>query len=169
MSDSSKQQEINMTTATDNMNACVSEALATTLPRIVVVLNETTDTGRLLNVASHLALGFGASADNSTRAALLLQDYKDASGASHAGISALSLIVLKANGNQIRTLKARAAEAGVPTLDFLETMTGGTYLEQLERTRKSSADNLDYLGILLFGSRDRLDPLTRNFSLFRGR
>jgi hypothetical protein len=156
-----------MTTTTDILKTSVTHKVTSALPRIVIVLNDKFDVGQLLNAAAHLALGFGASAGQDTRAALLLQDYKDGSGVSHANISALSIVVLKTNGNQLRVLKARATEAGVSTFDFLETMTGGTYREQLERTSSCAAGDLEYLGILLFGSRDELDPLTRKFSLFR--
>jgi hypothetical protein len=157
-----------MTPTVENEKTTDLQELESPLSRIVIVLNERIDAGRLLNAASHLALGFGASSDDSTRQALRLLDYKDAAGASHANISALSLVVLKANANQLRTLKTRAMEAGLQTVDFLETMTGGTYTEQLERTSASTPDALNYWGILLFGSRDQLAPLTRKFSLFRG-
>jgi len=157
-----------MTATSDSDQSITSETTKLTLPRIAIILNEKVDFGRLLNAAAHLALGFGAAADQPTRLALRLQNYADASGDSHANISALSLVVLKANGNQLRTLKGRVAAAGLQTVDFLETMTGGTYAEQLERTRASSPDDLEYLGILVFGTREELDPLTRKFSLFRG-
>ncbi len=136
-------------------------------PRIVIVLNEKIEAGRIINAASHLALGFGASASEATRTAINLQDYKDGDGRSHANISGLGLVVLKANGSQLRTLKARADEAGVTTWDFLETMTGGSYIEQLERTKSLPSESLEYFGVLLFGTRDRLDPLTKKFSLFK--
>jgi hypothetical protein len=149
------------TTSAEHTAACASQ------PRIVIVLNEKIEAGRIINAASHLALGFGASASQETRAALNLQDYKDRDGRSHANISALGLVVLKANGSQLRTLKARADEAGIATWDFLETMTGGTYIEQIERTRLLPSEALEYLGVLLFGTRNQLDPLTKKFSLFK--
>jgi hypothetical protein len=136
-------------------------------PRIVIVLNEKIEAGRLINAASHLALGFGASASEATRDALNLQDYRDGDGRSHANISGLALVVLKANGSQLRTLKTRSDEAGLATWDFLETMTGGTYIEQLERTKILPSEALEYLGILLFGTRTQLNPLTKKFSLFK--
>jgi hypothetical protein len=135
--------------------------------RVVVVLNEKVDVGRLLNAAAHLALGFGASRTSEEKAALSLLEYADASGQSHPHISALSLVVLKANCSQLRVLRGRALDAGVPCLDFTSTMTEGTYSDQLERTSRSAADELVYYGVLLFGTRAELDPLTRKFSLFR--
>ena len=157
-----------MTDITDRQTESGVEPLTSTLPRIVIVLDEKVDIGRLLNAAAHLALGFGASTDEPTRSELRLQDYIDGGGQSHANVSALSLVVLKANGNQLRALKARVVEAGLQSVDFLETMTGGTYIEQLERTRVTEPSSLAYLGILIFGTRDRIHPLTRKFSLFRG-
>ena len=157
-----------MIDVTDQQSEPALEPSTSTLPRIILVLNEKVDLGRLLNATAHLALGFGASADEAVRKELKLQDYVDASGQSHANVSALSLVVLKANSNQLRALRARVVQAGLHSVDFLETMTGGTYLEQLERTRATEPAELDYLGVLIFGTRDQTGPLTRKFSLFRG-
>lgn len=51
--------------------------------------------------------------------------------------------------------------------DFTETMTGGTYQEQIERTSKTKNDDLVYYGIVLFGDWDKVTELTRKFSLWK--
>src|SRR4051812_18788823 len=85
--------------------------------RIVVVLNEKVDKGRVINAAAHLALGFGASRDTEVINEFHLLDYVDAAGLSHPNISALSLVVLKANQNQLVALRANAIDAGLPVMD----------------------------------------------------
>lgn len=136
--------------------------------RVVIILNEKIDTGRLMNVCAHLAMGFGASRTAEERAELLLQDFKDASGGSHPNISGLSLIVLKANPTQLRAVRERARECEIPCMDFVSSMTQGSYLDQLEQTRGTRPDDLVYLGVLLSGKQGALKPLTRKFSLFKG-
>jgi len=134
---------------------------------VVVVLNDKIDVGRLMNACAHLAMGFGASRGSAQRSELLLLDYKDASGDSHSHISGLSLIVLRANSNQLRVLRQKAREANITCIDFLSSMTEGSYRDQLERTRCTEPENLDYFGVLLFGAAEQLRPITRKYSLFR--
>lgn len=136
--------------------------------KVVIILNERVDAGRLMNACAHVALGFGASRTADQSASLRLLDYKDAAGESHSCISALSIVVLKANANQLRTLRQKAREAGVSCIDFVSTMTEGSFLDQLERTKWTSPDELVYFGVLLFGTHEELRPLTRKYSLFRG-
>ncbi len=112
-------------------------------------------------------LGFGAARGSSAPGDLHLLDYLDASGSSHPNISALSLIVLKGNGSQLASLRARALDAGVLCMDFTSTMTEGNYMDQLARTKLLPTEEITYYGILLYGLRDELTPLTRKFSLFR--
>ena len=135
--------------------------------KVVIVLNERIEAGRLLNAAAHLALGYGASRGESGRTELHLLNYVSASGEAYPNISALSLIVLKATPGQLRTVWQRAHAEGIACMSFTNTMTEGTYVEQLERTEKTPVDELVFFGVLLFGSREQLDPLTRKFSLFR--
>jgi hypothetical protein len=136
--------------------------------RIVVVLNEKIEVGQLINAAAHLALGFGASRGPEDRADLKLLRYVDSSGSAHPNVSARSLIVLKANLNQLRALRERALGAGLACASFTNTMTEGSYVDQLERTRTAPPEQLVYYGLLLFGTREQLDPLTRRFSLYKG-
>jgi hypothetical protein len=51
--------------------------------------------------------------------------------------------------------------------DFTDTMTVGTYQEQIEKTAQVKDENLVYYGIVLFGDWDKVTELTRKFSLWR--
>ena len=94
-------------------------------------------------------------------------DYLDADGNAHP-VSALSLVVLSAkNSNQIRTARLEAIEAGVPYADFTQSMTGDTFVEQMDRTGALREEDLDYWGVAVFGLKEAIDPITRKFSLWR--
>jgi hypothetical protein len=41
------------------------------------------------------------------------------------------------------------------------SMTGGSYVDQLQRTAAMKEDALAYFGVALFGSADKISPLTR--------
>jgi hypothetical protein len=136
--------------------------------RIVVVVNKTIDIGPAMNAVAHASLGFGASRDPHIRAELKLLDYVDGAGGVHPHISARSLIVLRARPIQLQKLRDQAIAANLPCVSFTNTMTQGTFRDQLERTQATDPDQLVYYAVLLFGTRDELDPLTRKFSLFGG-
>ena len=56
---------------------------------------------------------------------------------------------------------------GISFSDFTNTMTIGTYLEQIERTKQTKEEELIYYGIVLFGDWEKVTELTRKFSLWR--
>jgi hypothetical protein len=94
-------------------------------------------------------------------------EYLDADGNVHP-VSALPLVVLSAkNSNQIRTAGLAAIRTCLPYADFTETMTRDTFVEQMDRTRVTREQDLDYWGLCMFGLKDVLDPITRKFSLWR--
>jgi hypothetical protein len=146
----------------------VSEAeQVRTSHKFAVVLNKSLDSGVALNACAHMVACLVARADEATRAEMSFIDYLDADGNVHP-VSGLSLIVLTAkNGNQIRTARMAAVESKIPFVDFTESMTKDTYVEQMERTKLLHEGDLDYWGIALFGPKVDIDPITRKFSLWR--
>ena len=52
-------------------------------------------------------------------------------------------------------------------VDFTETMTGDTWVEQMQRTKSLREAELNYYGICMFGEKDRIDGITSRFSLWR--
>lgn len=79
----------------------------------------------------------------------------------------MPFMILKANSNKIKSLKQSAVEANIQCVDFLETMTIGTYLEQIERTKQVKEADLVYYGIVLFGDWAKVSELTKKFSLWK--
>ncbi|MCB1181676.1 MAG: DUF2000 domain-containing protein [Chlamydiia bacterium] len=132
--------------------------------KLVAVMNEKIEPGILMNALAHICIGFGAHLGAES---LRLSNYQDADGNSHPNISERPFIILKTNSNKIRTLRQAAAEAGIEFSDFTDTMTIGTYVEQLERTKQTKEESLVYYGIVLFGEWDVITQLTKKFSLLK--
>ncbi len=132
--------------------------------KLVAILNKSIETGKLMNALAHMSIGIGA---NIPREALQLSHYKDADGGSHPFISDIPFIILGANSNKIRKLRIEAITHNIIFNDFTDTMTVGTYKEQLENTLKTKEADLVYYGIVLFGEWNKLADLTKKFSLFR--
>lgn len=132
--------------------------------KLAAVMNEKVESGIIMNALAHLCIGFGA---HLGKQPLHLTNYKDADGNNHSNISEMPFIILKTNSNKIKTLRKDAFEAGIEFIDFTDTMTIGSYVEQLERTKQTKEDSLVYYGIVLFGKWDIVTQLTKKFTLWK--
>jgi hypothetical protein len=132
--------------------------------KLVAVMNEKIEPGVIMNALAHMCIGFGSDIGKEP---LRLTNYIDADGGSHPNISEMPFMILKANSNKIRTLRQAAIEAEIKCVDFTNTMTVGTYLEQIERTKQTKEADLIYYGVVLFGNWDKISELTRKFSLWK--
>lgn len=132
--------------------------------KLVAVANEKIEPGVIMNALAHMCIGFGSDIGKEP---LRLTNYIDADGGSHPHISEMPFMILKANSNKIRALRLAAREAGIQCVDFTDTMTVGTYAEQIERTKQTKEADLIYYGVVLFGDWDKVSELTRKFSLWK--
>ncbi|WP_392538850.1 DUF2000 domain-containing protein [Legionella sp. 227] len=132
--------------------------------KLVAVLNKRIEPGKVMNALAHMCIGLGAMIGEKE---LRLTDYRDADGGSHPYISEIPFIILCENSNKIRALRQNALAKNVLFNDFTDTMTVGTYQEQIERTAQIKDNDLIYYGIVLFGDWDVVTELTRKCSLWR--
>ena len=58
-------------------------------------------------------------------------------------------------------------EENILFTDFIETMTGDTYTEQLVKTKELGQEEHNYFGLLAFGEIDTINPITRKLSLYK--
>lgn len=128
------------------------------------MLNKRIEPGKVMNALAHMCIGLGAVIGEKE---LRLTDYRDADGGSHPYISEIPFIILCENSNKIRTLRQNALAKNVLFNDFTDTMTVGTYQEQIERTAQIKDNDLIYYGIVLFGDWGVVTELTRKCSLWR--
>lgn len=132
--------------------------------KFVAVLNKKLPQGTVMNALAHMAACLVAKYQNDAEMGFI--DYADKDGGKHP-VSALSFIILEGNSNKIRELRKEAIVRGVHFVDFANTMTQETYVEQLERTKSTREAELDYYGICLFGDKSILNELTKKFSLWK--
>lgn len=132
--------------------------------KLVAVMNEKIEPGIIMNALAHMSIGFGLAIG---KEALRLMDYIDADGGSHPNISEMPFMILKTNSNKLRALRLAARQVGIQCTDFTDTMTVGTYLEQIERTKQTKEADLVYYGVILFGNWEKVSELTRKFSLWK--
>lgn len=134
--------------------------------KLVAVLNKSIETGKVMNALAHMCIGLGSVIGKET---LRLTDCKDADSGSHPFISEIPFMILSENSNKIRKLRNEAIANHIIFNDFTDTMTVGTYQEQIERTAQVKDENLIYYGIVLFGDWDKVTELTKKCSLWRQR
>lgn len=132
--------------------------------KLVAVLNKDVEPGVALNALAHISIGLGSHVG---KPSLQLDNYKDASGNTYPNISKIPFIILRAKSGEIRKTIVSAKEHNILHGVFLNTMTGGTYQDQLDRTAASDEESLTYYGCVLFGNWATVSDITRKFSLWR--
>ncbi|WP_367608151.1 DUF2000 domain-containing protein [Legionella sp. W05-934-2] len=132
--------------------------------KLVAVLNKNIEPGRAMNALAHMCIGLGSAISQTD---LRLSNYQDADGGLHPFISEIPFIVLSENSNKIRKLRQAALSQNILLNDFTDTMTIGTYQDQIERTKQTKEEELIYYGIVLFGDWATVTELTKKCSLWR--
>ena len=132
--------------------------------KFVAVLNKKIETGKVMNALAHMTTGLVGSFENKEELGII--NYEDKDGGTHTA-SKHPFIILKAkNSNQIRTLRYALIENDIPFASFTNAMTIGGYQEQVERSKATPEEELEYYGICLFGEKAKLDELTKKYSLW---
>ncbi|OJY57665.1 MAG: hypothetical protein BGO90_14280 [Legionella sp. 40-6] len=132
--------------------------------KLVAVLNKSIEHGKIMNALAHMCIGLGSAIGTEE---LRLTEYRDADNGLHPYISEMPFIILSANSNKIRNVRQEAIAQNILFNDFIDTMTLGTYKEQIEQTRQVTNKDLVYYGIVLCGDWDVVTELTRKFSIWR--
>ena len=137
--------------------------------KFVVLVNKELENeiGRAMNAIAHCLAGLVNSVPEEIKEKMSFIDFIDKDGNSHNSISALSLIILRGKNNELKKAKVKFKELGIYYTDFIETMTGDTYKEQLEKTLQVSEDELKYFCVAAFGKKEDLDLITKRFSLWK--
>ena len=132
--------------------------------KLVAVLNKSIETGKVMNALAHMCIGLGSAIGKDQ---LRLSEYQDADGGAHPFISEYPFIILTANSNKIRKCRFEAMEHGILLNDFTDSMTIGSYQEQIEKTKNMRESELVYYGIVLFGDWGKVNELTKKYSLWK--
>lgn len=132
--------------------------------KLVAIINKDLPSGVALNALAHMTIGLGTTLNSSQ---LHLSDYLDKDGNTYPNISGMPFIILRAKSGEIRKTVKAAKEAGIAHGVFLNTMTGGTYQEQLANTAQTPEEQLVYYGCVLFGPIEQVNALTKKFSLWK--
>lgn len=132
--------------------------------KLVAILNKDVEPGVVMNALAHMSIGLGGDIGKEL---LRLDTYQDAHGNAFPNISQIPFIILRGKSNEIRKTIVSAREHKLEHTIFLNTMTGGGYMEQLERTKNTTEEALVFYGCVLFGSWEKVTEITKKFSLWK--
>jgi len=132
--------------------------------KLVAVMNKSIEPGVIMNALAHISIAFGAKIGPES---LQLVDYIDKDQNVYPNISKMPFIILRANSNKIRNLRDEATSDDIKCAVFTDTMTVGTWDEQVARTAERNQDDLKFYGIVLFGDYSKVTEMTKKFSLWR--
>jgi hypothetical protein len=134
------------------------------LKKCVMVIDADLPLGLIANTAAVLSLTLGKSVEG-----ILGPDIYDASGNCHLGITTIPIPILKGTKENLREIRLKIIAMGLSDLlDFTDAaQTTKTYQDYTDKISKIQFENLQYLGIALYGDKQDVTKLTGNLPLMR--
>ena len=132
--------------------------------KLIAIINKDIDVGVALNAVAHATIGLGSDVSQDL---LRLDTYIDKDNNEYPNISQIPFIMLRGKSNDIRKVIQTSRSEGLKIGIFTNTMTIGTYQEQLERTSQTAESELIYYAVVIFGPWDLVSHMTKRLSLYR--
>ena len=132
--------------------------------KFVAVLNKKIEPGKAMNALAHMTAGMVGNYDDVDDMAII--NYEDKDGGAHEASKHPFIILRAKNSNQLRTFRNALIEKSLPFSSFTQAMTVGGYQEQIEASKATAEEDLEYYGVVTFAASSDLDELTRKFSLW---
>lgn len=131
-----------------------------------MVINSELPLGLIANTAAVLSLTLGKKIKD-----IIGPDVFDASGRCHVGITTIPIPILKSDSRKIKELRDKVASGDFSDLlivDFSNAaQTTTTYEDYIEKISKFTTEDLEYLGIAIYGDRKKVNKLTGSLPLLR--
>lgn len=134
--------------------------------KCVMVIDENLPTGLIANTAAVLALTLGKEIEG-----IIGPNVKDGSGRNHKGITTTPIPILKGDSLTIKNLREKGYYdefSDLLVVDFSNAaQTTKNYAEYTEKIASCTANDLEYLGVALYGDKKKVNKLTGSLGLLR--
>lgn len=133
--------------------------------KITIVVRRDLEPWQVLNTVAHISAYLG----NKLKDKFGTGEYfvsKD--GGSHPRNTQYAIVVLSCDQADLYPLIIEARKNNLRHINFLREMIETTNDEEIEKlVSETSDDSLEYLGVGLFGDKDLLKSMTKNFKLWK--
>lgn len=134
--------------------------------KLVIIINQDLPLGFIANTAAVLGLSLGNRIPD-----LIGPDIPDKDGSLHLGITRLNIPVLGASREIIKNLREgcyQEAAADLTLIDFNTVAQRSKYYEDYtSRLAAVPREQLEYLGLCIYGAEKRINKLTGSLQLLR--
>ncbi|MET9274807.1 DUF2000 domain-containing protein [Kribbella sp. NPDC003557] len=130
--------------------------------KMVVIIATEAPVGVALNTAALLGVGLGSHHDDTVG-----RDTVDAAGTPHTGMCVHPIPILRAD--DLRTLRAQAAARPDITIHDMHQVAqrARTYDQMSTTLAGTKPEDIEYLGLALYGPRQSIDSVTGALPLYR--
>ena len=134
--------------------------------KCVILIDENLPLGLIANCASVLSLSLGKKVDG-----IIGYDLKDINNRTHLGITTIPIPILKSNKTQLKELREKLFDDKFNeciVVDFTNVaQRAKTYDEYAKLLSRTSQDELEYLGVAIYGSKKLVNKLVGSIGLLR--
>ena len=134
--------------------------------KCVILIDENLPLGLIANSASVLSLSLGKKVDG-----IIGNDLKDINNRTHLGITTMPIPILKSNKTQLKELREKLFEDKFNkciVVDFTNVaQRAKTYDEYAKLLSRTSQDELEYLGVAIYGPKKLVNKLVGSIGLLR--
>ncbi len=134
--------------------------------KCVILIDESLPLGLIANSASVLSLSLGKKVDG-----IIGNDLKDINNRTHLGITTMPIPILKSNKTQLKELREKLFEDKFNeciVVDFTNVaQRAKTYDEYAKLLSITSQDELEYLGVAIYGPKKLVNKLVGSIGLLR--
>lgn len=133
--------------------------------KAVIVVNKELEQWQVLNTVAHVSAYIGHKLEDQFDTG---EHFVTKDNAKHARNSQFAIIVLRAKPSQLVNLMQKARESGLLYHGFIQEMIDTTDDEEIQQILATKADSeIEYLGVGIFGPKEEVDALTKNYQLWR--
>ena len=133
--------------------------------KAVIVVSKELEQWQVLNAVAHISAYIGNQLKNSFGTG---ENFVTKDGYNHPRNSQYAIITLRAKPGQLPNLMSKVRESGLLYHGFIREMIETTDDSEIVKTLAGKPDEeIEYLGVGIFGPKDKVDALTKNYQLWR--